>query len=107
MNLTDTVTVLNPTTTTDRYNNTVDSWTTPTETDSPAWVGGQSTREVLTDGDRTTQLLTCVLDATAPVTPKSRVRWRGDDYEIDGDPLPHSRRGVLHHYELTLKRVEG
>lgn len=107
MNLTDTVTVLNPTSTTDGYNNTVESWATPTETASPAWVGGQATREVLAAGDRTTQLLACILPASAPVTAKSRIRWRGDDYTIDGAPLPQSRRSVLHHYELTLKLVEG
>lgn len=103
----DTVTVQTPGSTTDRYGDTAPDWTTPTEVETPAWVGGDTTKETTTDGDRITLGLACHLPPDVTVTARSRIVWREDTYEIDGDPLPMSRRGVLHHYELTLKRVEG
>lgn len=103
----DTVTILTASTTTDRYNDVTTDWTSPTETDTPAWVGGQSATERTADGDTATLVLACHLPADVTVTAQSRIRWRDEVYEIDGDPLPMSRRGVLHHYEMTLKRVEG
>lgn len=107
MTYTDTVTVQTPTTTTDRYSDTVESWATPTETNEPAWVGGQTTAETTVDGDRVIQRLACHLSADTAATASSRIVWRGDTYTVDGELLPMSRRGVLHHYELILQRVEG
>lgn len=107
MNLPDTVTVLNPRAVTDRYGNSTETWDTPTAATVPAWVGPARTTETTADGDLVVTTLVCDLMPAAPVTPRSRIRWRGETYEIDGQPMPVMRRGVLHHYELTLKRAEG
>lgn len=107
MNLGDTATVLNPGTATDAYGNTTQTWDTPDESVVSAWVGPQRTTEALAAGDLFTSTLLCLLPPDAPVTDKSRIRWRGDDYDIDGQAQPVMRRGVLHHYELTLRKVTG
>ena len=103
----DTVTILTPGSKTDRYNNTVVDWTTATSADSSAWVGPTSTNENLATGDKLVLNLSCHLPPDVTVTAACRIEWRGDTYEIDGDLLPYSRRGVLHHYECALKRVRG
>lgn len=37
-----------------------------------------------------------------------RVRWRGDLYDVDGDPTPwDDGQGVAHHIEVRLRRVTG
>lgn len=102
----DTVTIVTPGVTTDYARNVTD-WTTATSVDESAWVGGTSTAERLADGDKVvTGLAVHLLPATV-ATATCRVVWRGDTYQIDGALLPHSRRGVIHHYEAALKRVEG
>jgi hypothetical protein len=42
------------------------------------------------------------------VTALHRVRWRGDLYEVDGDPTPwDDGQSVAHHVEVRLRRVTG
>lgn len=107
MNLNDTVTVLAAGTSTDRYGQEALDWSAATSVTTPAWVGGQNTTEVTTAGDRILTRLACIVPADVTVTAQSRIVWRANTYDIDGEPLPMSRRGALHHYEMTLTRVEG
>jgi hypothetical protein len=44
----------------------------------------------------------------ADIRPGDRVRWHGDDYEVEGDPAVWSPPvGPEHHLEVVLKRVKG
>jgi len=43
---------------------------------------------------------------TADVQPTDRVVWKGTDYEITGEPERPTKRGVPHHVELVMTRVE-
>lgn len=83
------VVVLNATTSTDVYGNTTENWTAPTQASvrtlappepRPSQEPVQDARNALVSG------WTLYLPTDAPVTARSRVRVRGTDYPVQGEP---------------------
>lgn len=107
----ETVQILSPATTTDAYNNTVEDWTTPTETPvedvgvepRPSTEDNRDARNAVTSG------FTLYMPAGSVVTAKNRIRVRGDDYAVDGEPAEW--RNPFTGWEPGLvvqtKRMEG
>ena len=103
---TETVIVLSPTTTTDRYGNTVESWDTPSQrtvvtlapaeprpSDEPV----QDARNSLTSG------WTLYLPPGDPITSANRVSVRGEVYPVQGEPSDWLGAGVV----VQAYRTEG
>ncbi|WP_329151220.1 hypothetical protein OIU91_28375 [Streptomyces sp. NBC_01456] len=107
------VDVEQPGTTTDRYGNEVDDWTTSTHAAVNAWMQ-QNTGAEDTD-QRSAQigewLMLCNSRDTSgqPLTVRgeARVHWLGLDFEVIGPPGPAYEPAALHHFEIRLKVVEG
>lgn len=107
----ETVQVLSSSSTTDAYNNTVEDWTTPTETPvedvgvepRPSTEDNRDARNAVTSG------FTLYMPAGSVVTAKNRIRVRGDDYAVDGEPAEW--RNPFTGWEPGLvvqtKRMEG
>lgn len=105
--LVQTVTVLTASSTTDRYGNTVDSWTSPTSRTVSAWVDQTGSVEDLLGRDATTTVAVVFLPAGDPITAYDRMTVDGVTYAVDGVPnAAYSRRGV-HHIQVRLRNVEG
>lgn len=104
LRLDDTVVRLRATTTTDPYGNTIEDWTTPTETTYPASVQPDTGRELVVDQDRATQRWRAYLPAFADIQVTDRLRWDADDYDVDADPELWRARGRDHHLEVRLVR---
>lgn len=101
------VTILAPTTSTDRYGNTVETWDPPTEV---ATVQGlcepRPSGEPLQDArNQVTSGFTLYLPAGTVVTPSNRVRIRGVVYAVEGQPadwrMGAYRPGVVVQTTLT------
>lgn len=109
MRLRDRVDALAATTPTeDERGNTTLTWDWANARTEPASVGPLGSSEY-TSGQQTviTRWRVILLPGTS-CTATSRVRWRGDTYEVDGDVELHTdHRGRAHHCEALLKRVEG
>jgi head-tail adaptor len=97
---------LRPTTSGDGYGNQVPTWAAPAIAAYPAEVQPLSTDENVMDQQRTTSRWRLFLPAGADVTAADRIRWDGDDYEIDGDVQRWKRRGAAHHLEAVLLKVK-
>ena len=101
------VTILRATTTTDRYENVVVSWSSPTETGVKGWITQRNRSE---DNDqRSAEISDWVLFAPADtdIVAGDRVQWGGVTYEVDGPPLrAYTPRGE-HHVEAGLRVVVG
>lgn len=107
----ETVQVLSSSSTTDAYNNTVEDWATPTETavadvavePRPSTEDNRDARNAVTSG------FTLYMPAGSVVTAKNRIRVRGDDYAVDGEPAEW--RNPFTGWEPGLvvqtKRMEG
>lgn len=105
--LTETVTRLRATTTTDPYSNEdVEDWTTPTELDittlapaepRPSQEPVQDARNAVTSG------FTLYLPENADVTARDRMRVRGGEYRVMGDPALWLGAGLV----VQTERVEG
>ncbi|HMV73262.1 MAG TPA: head-tail adaptor protein [Microthrixaceae bacterium] len=105
--MTETVTILTCTTTTDRYGGAVDDWTDPIETDVPgARFAPGSTSEDLDGRAATTQTGTVYLPPDTAVTAADRIRVRGVVYVVDGVPADWqgTRVGGL---AVNVKEVTG
>lgn len=97
----------------DRYDNTVDDWTTSTHAAVQAWMQ-QNTGAEDTD-QRNAQigewLMLCnpstVDGDPLTVHGSARVHWGGVDFEVIGPAGPAYEPADLHHYEIRLKTVEG
>ncbi len=105
----DTVTRLRAATTTDRYGNETHDWSTPDELpitgcDVQPLAGPEDT----VDRQQVTRRWVLFAPAAADITAADRIRWDGDDYDIDGEVRPwRSPTGRLDHIEADLVRVEG
>lgn len=82
------VQVLSPVLTTDRYGDETEDWTTPTEVEvegvavepRPSSEDHRDARNAVTSG------FTLYMPATAVVTPANKVRVRGRVYGVEGEP---------------------
>lgn len=106
----ETITVLRPTDTEDRYHNVVQDWSDPERTDVEGCaVAPSSSSEDNANRQGVVAGLTVYAPADADIRHTDRVEVRGLVYEVDGTPndwrSPFSgRRPGL---EVALKRVEG
>ncbi|MFF3867355.1 head-tail adaptor protein [Micromonospora sp. NPDC001898] len=64
------------------------------------------TSEDIVGEQRVTTRFRVFLPPTADLEATDHVVWDGATYEVDGAVLPWKRRGVLHHLEALLIRVE-
>ncbi len=111
----DTVVVVRPTTSTDRYGSTVYDWDAPTRTvyasvavlpTSQQESGIGEFREIVTTGWRVYSRAGLDIDVDA----SDRVEWAGRDLEVIGEVArwPHPiRPGHVHHVEFTMQRRTG
>lgn len=109
------VDVVNPGTTTDRYENTVEDWSpgAATRQQARAWLQQNTSAEE--SDQRSAQigewLLMCnPVDVDGqPLTVRgaSRVEWQNLAFEVVGPPGPAYEPSELHHYEVRLRTVEG
>jgi head-tail adaptor len=102
------VTILNPTSTTDRYGADVDDWSDPDETPSRMWATQTSRSE--DDADRQAEVTTwrALFPSDDPLTARSRLQWGDDIYEIVGAPfLARSPKTDHRHLEADIRFVEG
>lgn len=104
--LRDWVTVQNATVTEDAYGNLIPNWGTAVETVEPAHVHPASSDEtVVNENTVVTRWKVTLLPLTA-ATALSRVEWRGDLFEVDGDVMPAiDQRGRIHHCSAFLRMV--
>jgi len=103
-----TVTVLRPGTTTDRYGNTTTSWATAARHDVAAWVEQTAASENTDQRDGQTADWLALLAPDADVNGRDRVLFDGKTFEVIGPPTPRNTlRGKTHHLEATLRWVEG
>lgn len=64
--------------------------------------------ESLDGGDTVSSAWDLFLPPGVIITALHRVRWRGDLYEVDGEPRPwDDERGRPHHIEAQVRRVTG
>lgn len=104
-----TVVLLEPVLAVDSYTKeqTADWSQAPTEHPNiPASVDPISSSEALLTAGTVITRWVCYLPEGTTVAPTWRVRWRGDDYDVDGGVELHEgvREGYL---SIVLKRVEG
>lgn len=102
------ITILTPTATTDTYGNTVADWENATERTVAAYVRPAPASENVADRNAVTatwQVHTNDLEITA----LDRVRFDGEVYEVDGQPnvWQVNPRGGVGHTKLLLRRTVG
>lgn len=67
-----------------------------------------SSTEVIDAGDQVISLWDWFVPPNTDVRATDQVRFRGDLYDVDGDPQPlDDERGRPHHLEVRLRRVTG
>lgn len=102
------VTIVNPTTTTDRYGAEVDDWSDPDETPTHMWATQTARSE--DDADRQAEVTTwrAFFPPDDPLTARSRIRWHEVPYEVVGAPfLAQSPKTSHRHLEADIRLVEG
>lgn len=110
MQLRDTVQVLAAGEVYDPYSGeTAYSWTSPTvEATIPAYVGYSSTALIVADARAEIRSELRAVIEPYPLDPaRHRIRWQGDDYTIDGNPMLRMRGAAQHHLTVPLTLVEG
>ncbi len=103
MILSDRVEVLRATTTEDALGNFVADWANATATLSPAAVSPLKAEEYTAGRQSTTTYYRVVLPRAVDVLATDRVRWRGTDYDVEGQAEQHSLTGRLHHQEAVMR----
>lgn len=67
-----------------------------------------SSVETIDGGDQVVSLWDWFVPPGTDVQATDQVRFRGDVYDVDGDPQPlDDERGRPHHVEVRLRRVTG
>jgi hypothetical protein len=102
-----TVTILRAGTTTDRYGNTEPDWDAATSETAKAWLSQQSRTEDVDGRDALIQVWVAFLPPDVSVSGHDRLVWSGITFDVDGPLLPAWTPRGLHHYEATLRVVEG
>lgn len=102
------VTILNPTTRTDRYSATVEDWDSPTSTTVLGWIARSSESEDR-NAEHDTLVSTCTLrlPAGTSITGRSRVTYGGDTFCVVGEPNRAPTPSGEHHVRCRLTLREG
>lgn len=108
MNLPHRVVWQEPSTTTDRYGNTVVAFIEPTGgwPQIDAWIQQQSSTEQR-DGRDTIVSTWMLFTNEIGVTARARIVWDSHVFDVDGVPHIVSTRRGTHHVEARLRLVEG
>ncbi len=105
--LTQPVTILRAATSTDGVGDTIEDWSTPTETTVNGWLTQISESEVINRRDAQISDAHLFLDADVDILATDRVIANGVLYEVNGPPAhAHTPRGP-HHLEVALNAVSG
>jgi hypothetical protein len=103
----DTCTRLRATVTAGAYGAEVPDWTAPAAVDLACEFQPLTVQEDLVQQQRTESQWKVFLYAGADVVATDRIHFRGDDYEVDGQPKRWRLRGREHHLELVVQLVTG
>lgn len=105
--------LLQPTATTDRYNDTVYTWPEVATDSVDGWLSQRSASEVIDNRNAEIGEWVAFIRPGPEVDTTWRVRWHDDSldrdrtFEVVGPPTPaHTPRGP-HHLELPLREVRG
>lgn len=91
----------------DAHGNTVFDWNADAAVE-PCHVGNPATSESNQARNTVTTSRLAILLPTTVGRSDARARWRGVEYEVDGEVVPITDlRGKVHHCEATLRRVTG
>jgi hypothetical protein len=102
------VEILTAATTTDRYGDTVLSWTSPTVEDTKVWLAQNSATEPQGEGrDPLVTDLVLFLPTGTTIDGRNRVRIDGTTYTVEGRPRDAWTPGGSHHLEVNLQEVAG
>lgn len=88
------------------YGNQGRDWNNTTEQPYAAEVQPVSSTEDVVNQQQTVTRWRLFLGPDADLEATDRIVWDGDTYEVDGDVERWKRRGVLHHLEAVLMRVD-
>ncbi|WDZ87188.1 phage head completion protein [Micromonospora cathayae] len=88
------------------YGNQQRDWDNATAQPYPAEVQPVSSTEDVVNQQQTVTRWRMFLGADADLEATDRFEWDGGTYEVDGDVERWKRRGVLHHLEAVLMRVD-
>lgn len=78
-----------------------------TKTDYPCEFQPLGSTEDIVAQQRTESTHRAFLPADADVLATDRLRFLGDDYQVDGQPELWRSRGANHHLEVLAFRIEG
>lgn len=100
------VVIQTPGYTTDRYGNTVQDWSAPTETTARARIemlpsDAVALREVTAGRDDAVS--TWRIYTNTAINLRQRVVWDGQEFDVDGEVAPVYGASTLHHYEALLR----
>lgn len=101
------VTILTPSTDTDRYNDAVKDWGDATETGVKGWVSQRTQTEDHDQREAQVSGWILYLHPDASITGKDRIVWEGITFEVDGPPNPAWTPRGEHHLEVPLRVVTG
>lgn len=92
----------------DSHGNTSYDWAAAATHVEPAFVGNVSSSENTTAQDQVSTSKLAILLPNTVGKSHARARWRGLEFEVDGDVMPVvDLRGRTHHCEALLRRVQG
>jgi hypothetical protein len=92
----------------DSHGNVVPDWDNAPSVQEQAHVTPSSTLEIVAGQDVTVSRWKALLLTATTCDARSRVRWRSDTYEVDGEvQLIVDHAGRPNHCTATLKRAEG
>lgn len=63
--------------------------------------------ETIAGRDAVTTRYRMFIPRTITITSFDKITINGTEYDVEGEPEPHSIGGRLHHYEVIVKRVAG
>lgn len=105
---TDTVTAVHPAWITDHGSQVADWDNATTDDVTGCRMQPRTGAEILDHRDAVTSRWLLMAPAGSPIYPRDRIRWRDDDYDIEGYPQDQpSPTGDLDHMEIPLVRTEG
>lgn len=106
--LTQEFTRVRPAETTDGYNNTkLDYGVAASRETAMGWLEQSNRTEPQTDGRDPLVQTWLLITNYADIRGRDRIEYAGSMFEVDGPPSPVPIPGGIHHYEVTLRVVDG
>lgn len=109
--MTDDVTIITPTFTTNSRGDRVKNWTVTTETNKKGWMAQTNASanedELSSNREGTLTYWRLFLPLGSLLDNTCRIRYLGDLYEVDGEVHISKTPSGPHHLEVPLKKVKG